>query len=47
MGCETDVKKSSYMRMSRTMPTAAMACLPAKSLGFSCFRDNNVIRSER
>ena len=37
MGCETDVKKSSYMRMSRTMPTAAMACLPARSLGFSCF----------
>jgi len=29
------VKKSSYMRIKRTMPTAAIACLPAKSLGFS------------
>ena len=45
MGWLTEVKKSSYMRMRRTMPTAAMACLPARSVGLGCWRKRAVTRA--
>ena len=46
MGCETDVKKSSYMRIRRTIPTAARL-LPREIRGFSCANASEVLGGGR